>query len=137
MTHTFDTRRSLVIVPVSLAGPRGSDNYEFAVDTAATGCAVSGLVLQQLGYFESQVQGRRPVRTGGGGITAGQIRVQRFGAFGRIHADYPVLWLPLSPTSRIDGLLGLDFFRGLVLALDFARGRISLRGPKSWWQLWR
>ena len=137
MTHTFDLKRSLVIVPVFLAGPRGSETFQFAVDTGATGCSVSGLILQQLGYSESQVQGRRHVRTGGGGITAGQVRVQRFGAFGRIHADYPVLWLPLPPTSRIDGLLGLDFFRGLVLELDFARGRITLRGPGSWWRFWR
>lgn len=42
--------------------------------------------------------------------------------------------LPLGVEA--DGLLGLDFFRGFVLTLDFVRGRITL-APKHWWQFWR
>ena len=48
-----------------------------------------------------------------------------------------MVWLPLDPAVMIDRLLGLDFFRGLVLTLDFARGDIALRGPKRWWHFWR
>jgi hypothetical protein len=65
------------------------------------------------------------------------VRVARFAAFGIVQSDFPVLWLPLPPAVRVDGLLGLDFFRGLVLTLDFARGQISLRPPRRWWQFWR
>ena len=137
MTHPFDLRRSLVIVPVFLAGPRGGETFQFAIDTGSSRSAVSGLVLQQLGYVPSQATGRHPVRTAGGGLTVGSLHVQRLAAFGRAHADFPVLWLPLAPTSRIDGLLGLDFFRGLVLTLDFARGQIALSLPRRWWQFWR
>jgi hypothetical protein len=137
MILPFDTRRSLVIVPVFLAGPRGADNFEFAVDTGSSRSAVSGLVLQQPGYLPSEASGRHPVHTAGGGLTAGLLRLHRFAAFGRVLTDHPVVWLPLAPTSRIDGLLGLEFFRGLVLKLDFARGRIRLDRPRRWWQFWR
>jgi Aspartyl protease len=136
MTYSFDPGRRLVVVPVFLAGPRGGEIFDFAIDTAASGSAVSGLVLQQLGYSPSEATGRHSVRTAGGGLTASRIRVQRFATFGQVHDDYPVLWLPLAPASRVDGLLGLDFFRGYVLELDFIRGRISL-ALKRWWQFWR
>jgi hypothetical protein len=35
-----------------------------------------------------------------------------------------------------DGLLGLDFFRGFILNIDFIRGRIKL-SIRRWWQFWR
>lgn len=137
MTHTFDTARGLVMIPVFVAGPDGGHNFTFALDTGATRTAVSGLVLEALGYRYEQVTGRYDARTGGGSVRTGAIRVARFGAFGTYRADHPVLWLPLPPASRIDGLLGLDFFRGLVLTVDFVRGRVALRPPRPWWQFWR
>lgn len=42
------------------------------------------------------------------------------------------------PTSvTVDGLLGLDFFRGRILNIDFSRGFITLRPPYPRWQFWR
>ena len=77
------------------------------------------------------------MRTASGGLTAGFVRVHRFAAFGDVRADFPVLWLPLAPASRIDGLLGLDFFRGSSLLFDFARGQVSCPAPRRGWQFWR
>jgi hypothetical protein len=37
------------------------------------------------------------------------------------------------PAVTVYGLLGLDFRRGRVLTLNFARGRVGLRGPRAWW----
>jgi predicted aspartyl protease len=137
MTYSFDPAGRLVVVPVFVSGPRGGENFTFAVDTGATRTAISELVLTQLGYRQSDATGHRQARTGSGGTRAHLIPVSRLSAFGRERSNYPVLWLPIPPTSRIDGLLGLDFFRGLVLTLDFARGRVSLAPPKKWWQIWR
>jgi hypothetical protein len=137
MTLTFDPNGRVVAVRVYLAGPRGAEYFRFAVDTAATRSAVSALVLEQLGYLASQRHGQYQVRTGSGGTRTGLVTIQRFAAFGRIRDDFPVLWLPLPPASRIDGLIGLDFFRDLVLTIDFLRGRISLNQHRRWWQFWR
>lgn len=137
MTHTFDPRSGLVIVPVFVAGPRGGKTFSFALDTGATHSSMSGLLLEQLGYARSQARGNYPVRTGGGSARTGILRVSRFGAFGRVAANHPLLWLPLDPTSAADGLLGLDFLRGRVLTLDLARGRVDLRPPHPRWQFWR
>jgi len=51
--------------------------------------------------------------------------------------NFPVVAHDLPPAVTVDGLLGLDFFRDLVLTLDFARGRIDLRPPRPWWRVWR
>jgi predicted aspartyl protease len=137
MSHTFDPRARLVVVPVVLTGPNGTHRFRFALDTGATRTAVAGHVLQLLGYREPPVEERQRARTGGGEVRAGFVPLSRLQALGRVTTDFPVMWLPLQPGMMIDGLLGLDFFRGLVLSLDFARGRASLNPPRRWWQFWK
>ncbi|MBX9626737.1 MAG: retroviral-like aspartic protease family protein [Gemmataceae bacterium] len=138
MTHTFDPRSGLVIVPVFVAGPGGAETFRFALDTGATHSAMSGLLLERLGYPRSEARGSYLARTGGGATRTAAVRVARFGAFGRVEVDHPLLWLPLDPTSAAYGLLGLDFFRGQRLDFDFARGRVTLSPPRAWWwQFWR
>ena len=136
MTYSFDIRRSLVVVPVSVSGPRGGEVFQFAVDTGASRTSISGLVLQTLGYSHSQTTGRQQVRTASGGLAVGSLPLQRFAAFGRTLTDFSILWMPHPPSALIDGLLGLDFFRQHVLMLDFMRGRVSLISRRKWWQFW-
>ena len=136
MTLTFDLRKSLVVVPVFVAGPEGGQNFDFAVDTGASRSSLNGLFLEALGYRQDQTRGHRLVRTGSGGLAAGSIAVSRFSAFGIVRVEFPLLWLPIPPSTRIDGLLGLDFLRGHILTTDFVRGRISLNLPRRWWHFW-
>jgi hypothetical protein len=65
------------------------------------------------------------------------IRVSAVTALDRIRTDFLVAAHDLPLGVEADGLLGLDFFRGLVLKLDFARGRIWLTAFRRWWQFWR
>ena len=137
MTYSFDPNGRLVIIPVFVAGPRGAEHFDFALDTAATRTGISSLLLERLGYHRSQATGSHQIRTGSGGGRAPLIRVSRLAAFGQIRSDHTVLWQELPPASRIDGLLGRDFYRGLVLHVDFACGRVSLQPPRPWWRFWR
>lgn len=137
MSHIFDPNARLVVVQTILTGPAGTHEFRFAVDTGSTRTAAAGHVLQLLGYQEPPVAERRRARTGSGETRAGLVSVRRIQALGQVRTDFPALWLPLAPAVMIDELLGLDFFRGLVLTLDFARGRITLREGKSWWQFWK
>jgi hypothetical protein len=43
-----------------------------------------------------------------------------------VRSFFPVLAYTLPPSLGVDGLLGLDFLRGLNLTLDFREGRMSL-----------
>jgi hypothetical protein len=64
------------------------------------------------------------------------IQVSAVAALERVRVDLLVAAHNLTPGSEADGLLGLDFFRGFILKLDFIRGRIDL-SAKHWWQFWR
>jgi hypothetical protein len=68
-----------------------------------------------------------------GGASANLVKVPVFQSLGHEQRFYSVISHDLPPSIAADGVLGLDFFRGQVLTLDFARGRISLRKPRSWW----
>ncbi|MDB5312780.1 MAG: hypothetical protein JWO38_6982 [Gemmataceae bacterium] len=48
MTYSFDPAGRLVVVPVFVSGPRGGENFDFAIDTGATMTVVSLLVLTHI-----------------------------------------------------------------------------------------
>ncbi len=52
--------------------------------------------------------------------------MSRIKALGQERTNFSVLGHTLPPSASIDGLLGLDFMRGQVLNIDFAKGRVSL-----------
>ena len=138
MKIPFDVTDRLIRLPVYLRGPRGEHRFQFALDTAATRSAASGLVLELLGYHQSQAVGQHQVRAGSGGVRVGLLSVARLTAFGRTELNFPLQWLPLPPATMLDGLLGLDFFRGHVLEIDFVRGYVELDPErKPWWRFWR
>jgi hypothetical protein len=64
------------------------------------------------------------------------IRLPAVAALDRVRTDFLVAAHEFPLGVEADGLLGLDFFRGFILTLDFVGGRVSL-SPKRWWQFWR
>jgi hypothetical protein len=47
-------------------------------------------------------------------------------ALGQERTGFPVVCHTLPPSAGVDGPLGLDFFRGQTLAIDFRNGRLTL-----------
>jgi len=90
-----------------------------------------------LGIVPAANARRGRIRSATGGAAAPFVAVPHLLALGQVRANFDVLAHDLPPTVTHDGLLGLDFFRGLVLKLDFARGRAALRPPRRWWQFWK
>jgi hypothetical protein len=66
------------------------------------------------------------VTTGSGVEFAPRVVVQRVSALDQERLGFAVLGHTLPPSVSVDGLLGLDFFRGLNLAIDFRLGRLKL-----------
>jgi hypothetical protein len=69
---------------------------------------------------------RVQVTTGSGVEFAPRIAVARIVSLGQQRSQFPVLAHTLPPSASVDGLLGLDFFRGLVVNIDFRQGSVSL-----------
>ena len=47
-------------------------------------------------------------------------------AVGHVRSGFSVLGHTLPPSTGVDGLLGLDFFRGQNLTIDFRTGQVTL-----------
>lgn len=56
---------------------------------------------------------------------APRIAVKKIELLGRIIENFPILCHTLPPTATVDGLLGLDFFRGLRLIIDLRAGIVT------------
>jgi predicted aspartyl protease len=137
MSTPFDPAARNVPVPVTVVGPRRSHDLSCAVDTGSTQTVLPARFLRALGYDLSRPVGWTRIRAATGVARVPVIRVSAVAALDRVRPGLDVAAhdLPLGTTA--DGLLGLDFFRGLVLTLDFARGLLTLSPPRPWWRFWR
>ena len=87
---------------------------------------ISTALLIAVGYNPAAAPDRVQVTTGSGVEFVPRMPVRRIIALGAERTSFPVLCHTLPPSAAVDGLLGLDFFRGETLTLDFGRGRITL-----------
>ena len=126
MTYGFNPSQGLIIVPVRLFGPAGDMIIRLALDTGATSTLINAEIMILLGYDPATAPDRIQVTTGSGVELCSRVTVQRPEALGKSINDFHVLSHTLPPTSQVDGLLGLDFFRGFQISIDFRSGAITI-----------
>ncbi len=126
MSFPFDPLQGLIIVRAELWGPGSSAVLRFALDTGATGTLVNVGMLVAIGYDAALVPDRVQVTTGSGVEFVPRVMLDRIMALGQERTGFPVLGHTLPPSAGVDGLLGLDFFRGRSLTIDFHSGRVAL-----------
>jgi predicted aspartyl protease len=126
MTYSFDSHDGLIVVFSEITGPSGSAILRLALDTGATSTLVSPALLIAVGYDPAIGPDRVQVTTGSGIEFVARLAIKRLQALGQSRHDFPLLAHTLPPSSGIDGLLGLDFLRGLTLTVDFRQGQLRL-----------
>ena len=126
MSFPFDAGRGLVVVRAELFGPSGSIVLRLALDTGATSTMVNVGPLAAVGYDPSLAPDRVQVTTGSGVEYVPRVLVSKVRALGQELFEFPILAHTLPPSAGVDGLLGLDYFRGQELNIDFRKGRITL-----------
>ena len=124
MSFPFTPNQGLVIVNSELVGPTGTAILRLALDTGATGTLVNVGMLVSIGYDPALSPNRVQVTTGSGVEFAPRIDLIKISSLGIEYFDFPVLAHTLPPSTNVDGLLGLDFFRGKKLSIDFSNGQI-------------
>jgi len=87
-------------------------------------------VAMLLGYDPASSEQRIQITTGSGVEFAPRIVVKKVEALGRPLENFPILCHTLPPSATVDGLLGLDFFRGRRLVVDLQKGIIILKDNK-------
>jgi hypothetical protein len=126
MSIRFEPRRGLIIVRAELWGPAGSTLLRMALDTGAMTTLINFDPLVMVGYDPAISRKRVELTTGSGIEFAPMLTVDRINALDQERMDYPIVCHTLPPSANIDGLLGLDFFRGQSLLIDFRSGEITL-----------
>ena len=126
MSFPFDPQQGLITVRAELWGPTGSAVLRLAIDTGATGTVVNVGMLVAIGYDPALVPDRVQVTTGSGVEFAPRVVLDRIMALRQERTGFSVLGHTLPPSAGVDGLLGLDFFSGRCLTIDFHAGHVTL-----------
>ncbi len=126
MKFSFDPQQGLIIVPAEIVGQSGNVVLRLALDTGATSTLINVGLLIAVGYDPALAPDRVQVTTGSGVEFVPRILLNKLTALGQERMDFPVLCHTLPPSASVDGLLGLDFFRGQTLTIDFHSGHITL-----------
>ena len=126
MSTPFDPARGLITLSVHMWGPSDDGRVRLALDTGAIATMVSRDAMVQLGYDPSHAGDVVQMTTGSGVESVPRIVVQRVEALRQTRENLSVVCHDLPPTASVDGVLGLDFLRGLCLTVDFRQGLITL-----------
>ena len=127
MKYQFDPKAGIILVKTKVHGPRGDAIVNLALDTGTTWTLVSWETAVLVGYDPASIQQRTAITTGSGIEYCPKLNLLRVEALGKSVTSLEVLCHTLPPTSRVDGLLGLNFLRQFNVSLNFKRGYITIR----------
>jgi len=116
---TIENEDDLIIIDVTINGY----DVKLALDTAATHTVIDYTALVLAGGHLNKV-GKTKLETASGTIEAEKFVLQNVTALGIEETDFEVTsydFLLYGLLIRIDGVLGLDFFRDKVLTIDFKK----------------
>lgn len=97
-----------------------------AVDTGATVTLVGVTPLELIGHEPSFSASQTWITTGSGEELGPRVSVDCIKVLGHERSNFPVLAHTLPLSTKVDGLLGLDYMRAHVLRIDFRQSAISL-----------
>ena len=126
MRFSFNPNARLIVVRAHVSGPRGRGDLQLVLDTGASRTLISEQLLRIAGYdpHDAVAQGRMTTASGIRSVPV--VIVQKLSALGCERVDLPVVCHTLPSSTAYDGLLGLDFFRGREIRIDFRNGQIEL-----------
>lgn len=133
MSVAFRAGQRLILVRVLVGSSSHEVVGEFALDTGATFTTLNEPLVRRLGFPLDALPRSNTIQTATTAEPVGRLTLARIASIGHTRYQVPVQFTRFNARLRIDGVLGLDFFAGQVLTIDFAAGRIRLRPPRRGW----
>jgi predicted aspartyl protease len=127
---SFTSCDGLVRVPVLVWGyGRAVSSLSFVVDTGAPRTLLDVEAAKNLGLAPERAVGRSRVLTAVGAEEGYVIIAPRIRGLGWERGGFEIACHQLAANAQVDGLLGADFFAGLVLTVNYAVGTVELTEP--------
>ncbi|MFI5387330.1 MAG: aspartyl protease family protein [Fimbriimonadales bacterium] len=126
--HAFDPTENLVRTWGEAQLGDATVRLNLGVDTGCSQTILVGSAITTLTYNTGLGDPLRVV-TAGGDITGYKLKLDRLSALSQDGFSYDVLVCDLPSSLGVDGLLGLDFYWGKHLHLDFENGFVDLEDP--------
>lgn len=126
MSLAFEPSERVIRVPVKVWGPAKPLIALLLLDTGAEATLFSPRFLTDLGYNLASVPDTVTVFTVSGAVTAPQVRLRRLEALGQSRSNFGVTAFAPNLKADVDGVLGVDFFLGRKLTIDFRLGLVTL-----------
>ena len=127
IVHTFDRKKPLVVVEVTVKVNDKLMVFDFAVDTGATITLVSDDAMNRMGYTAKDAIGTTQTITASKRETVYEYKLHNFKAIGLMRYNFKVISRPLPFGLGIDGLLGLNFFKNKELTINFKLSEIRIK----------
>jgi hypothetical protein len=126
MILPFDPRKGHILIPTHIYGPDGDAIALLALDTGATQSMVGPDIGRILVRDLASIPKETKITTASSEEQTAEIMATSIEALGLERHRFPILCLELPSSVEVDGVLGLDFFRGRKLTLDFRSGWVTL-----------
>lgn len=126
MTLRFDPAGGTIVVRALISGVSHNTVARLSLDTGANMTMLNRELAASLGYDVEHPERMVRIATAGGVVRAPQITIGRIAALGKERLNFPIICRSLPSSVSVDGLLGIDFFHGQRLTIDFREGLITL-----------
>ncbi|HRI60958.1 MAG TPA: retropepsin-like aspartic protease [Saprospiraceae bacterium] len=114
---------------IELKGKLNGQNLSLVLDTGASNTTIDLSWMYIAGFDVSDAIGKVDLETGKGPVEAYIFKVHSLNFLGIVQSDFQVCaydFLSQNVLSAIDGVLGLDFFKGRDLNISFKRFEIMV-----------
>jgi len=123
----FNSTDGLIYIQAEVSGTSDAYTIRMVLDTGASRTILREGVLEHLGYTPKTAIRKINITTGSRVEPGVKLSVKKISALGRVRKNISVVTYSLATELKLDGILGLDFFRGRKLIIDFREGLISLK----------
>jgi len=122
----FEPEKGHIFVPVRCVESGVVHEFTLVLDTGSTHTLVDRTALEYLGFSADENSPLRRIITGSDIVSAPTIVLPNLEIEGIRKEDFPVVAFNFPKEAGINGVLGLDFFRGTKLTLDFKEGILEI-----------
>jgi len=126
VSFIFNSSAGPIIVPAKITGPDGDSVAHLALDTAATTTLIDKEILKLAGYDPNDLTQQVKMIGVDSEETVNVVTIEKLEALGVASELLSVVCHSLPAQAGVDGVLGLNFFRGRRLMIDFRLGIVSI-----------